>query len=255
MNPDEKNEGAGTNPDTNTDDEIGGLDIPNPEVQEAIPVAETAPVDSPAGSAPSAGSSAAALEGDTPSSPAPTGPRVFPQHYSLLFGSVVVLVGAMSVWERAHVFGVDVSGSQMISGTLLIAMALYCVIVGVINIITGRLRGMFAAFLTGVFALYLSIKGYMRTLGAEAVVNEDGETLVRGFLSREEIKTLPGEHSFQTDLTTWISQFGPGVWITLIGGILITLVFLKAIVGGGKKGDVAPAAASSRSGGPRRSRR
>jgi hypothetical protein len=245
MNPDEKNEGAGTNPDTNTDDEIGGLDIPNPEVREAIPVAEGAPVES----------SPPASEDEAPPPPAPTGPRVFPQHYSILFGSVVVLVGAMSVWERAHVFGVDVSGPQMISGTLLIAMALYCVIVGVINIITGRLRGMFAVFLTGVFALYLSIKGYMRTLDADAVVSEGGETLVRGFLSRDQIKTLPGEHSFQLDLTTWVSQFGPGVWITLIGGILITLVFLKAIVGGGKKGEAAPAAASNRSGGARRSRR
>jgi len=229
MSAEENEEGVGMNPDTNTDDEIGGLDIPNPEVQEAIPVAESAPAPAPADTTQPA------------PPPPPAGPRVFPQHYSLLFGAVVVLVGALSAWERAGIFGVEITGIDMISGTLLIAMALYCVIVGVINIITGRLRGMFASFLTGVIALYLAIKAYMRTIDQDP------------FQPYSTLKELPGE-SWRSAINLWVGQFGPGVWITLIGGALLTGVFLKAIVPGGKKQDAA-GVAPARSTGARRPRR
>ena len=66
-------------PDTSTEDQIGDLEIAAPE--ESVPVAGAAPPD-----APPAG---------------PPGPRTFPQHYTLLLGSIFIFVGAISVWERA----------------------------------------------------------------------------------------------------------------------------------------------------------
>ena len=73
-----------TDPDTSTEDQIGDLEIAAPE--ESVPVAGAAP------GAPQAAS---------------LGPRTFPQHYTLLLGFVFVFVGAISVWEREHVFGKD----------------------------------------------------------------------------------------------------------------------------------------------------
>ncbi|MHC4223326.1 MAG: hypothetical protein ACYSUN_04995 [Planctomycetota bacterium] len=226
------------NPDTNTDDEIDKLEVPEPVGQPAIPVAEEA-------AAP------------PPPAPAPR-PRVFPQHYTLLYGAVVTGIASLAVWERAHVFGVDISGPQMLSGMFLLAMATYCTIVGILNVLQGRLRGMLASFVTGVAALYFGIKAYFRTIEQDSFLSRED---ISRFLSdnvipqqfRENMDAFPKAaldaiETWQDKYIYWIGQFGPGVWLSLLGGLLIVLVFLKALVGGGKKKEEAPAQPARRRG-------
>jgi hypothetical protein len=218
-------------PDTSTDDEIDKLDIGEPVVQPAIPVAE---------------------EAAAPPAPLPpAGPRVFPQHYTLLYSAVVVGVAALSVWERPHIFGVEVRGPDMISGVFLLAMAVYTAIVGMLNILQGRLRGMLAAFVTGVASLYFGIKAYFRTIDQDAFLSRGelsdyiGKNIYpERFLENMEAFPKAALHSIETwqgKWTYWAGQFGPGVWFSLLGGVLIVLIFLKAILGGGGKKKQEPA--------------
>lgn len=223
-------------PDTNTDDNVSGdLEISEPSYPEAVPVADAA--DTP--------------QAEQPAPPAPAGPRAFPQHYTLLLGSVMCMVASLVIWERAHVFGQDVRGIDMISGSFLFAMALYGVIVAILNIQHGRLRGMMSSFITGAAALYIGIKKALATFGQDM------------FLTKSEIsayvtkKVIPERAPFDAapDLfpkgtldqftdhkEVWgyfLGQYAPGVWWSILGGLLIVFVFLKAFMPS-KKAEPAP---------------
>lgn len=224
-----------TDHDTSTDDEVGDLELGEPE---AIPVAEAPPLSAPSGPTP------------------PVGTRTFPQHYSLLFGAVMVLVASLSVWEREHVLGRQVSGPEMITGTFLLVMSLYVCIVGVLNIVQGRLRGMMAAFVTGASSLYFGIVAFSRTLNADACLGKNeiskfvnDHVIPQRFLDNPDL-TFPSAVLSRFDdkkqiYTYWIGQFGPGVWFAMLGGALIVLVFLKAFFPS-KKAAPAPAPRSPR---------
>ncbi len=95
------------------------------------------------------------------------GPRTFPQQYTMLFGCVLVLIATLSVWEREHVFGKDIRGTDMISGCFLLAFALHSTIIQILGLIQGRLR-LLATFMTGFLALYFGIPAYLRTGRQEA---------------------------------------------------------------------------------------
>jgi predicted small integral membrane protein len=237
MNDEEHKEPDTSDPDTNTDDEIGDLQISeSEEVQEAIPVAEEPP--------------------PPPEQPAPAlppGPRTFPQHYTLLFASVMVAVAAMAVWERAHVFGKDIVGHPSgIAGTFLLTMGAYGVIIGMLNILQGRLRGMMAAFVTGVAALYFGIKAFVRTLNHDGCLglNEiknfvnDPAAIPQRFADDASLvfpkDALSSFEDHKEIYSYWVGQFGPGVWWSIVGGALIVLVFLKAFMPA-KKAEPAPA--------------
>jgi hypothetical protein len=196
---------GGEGPDTDT----GDIEVPA-----AIPVAE------------------AAGGGAQPPPAEPAGPRVFPQHYSILLGASLVLVGAFTVWEREHVFGKEIRGPDMISGAFLLAMALYTLVVGMLNVVGGRLRGMLGAFVTGVASIYLAVGKMIDTQGAAH------------FRGWSDFK----EGSIQDKVSGFVGQFGPGVWLSLLGGLWIVLVFVKAIFGGKKTAAPASAAASRRRG-------
>ena len=104
-------------PDTSTEDQIGDLEINSGG---DIPVAEAAAPDAP---------------------PAAAGPRTFPQHYTLLMGGVFVFAASQADWERAHVFGQTTNGTGMAHGTFLMALSIYVVLVAILNILHGRLKG------------------------------------------------------------------------------------------------------------------
>jgi hypothetical protein len=182
---------------------------------------------------------------------APAAPRSFPQHYKLLFGAFCVLIGSMAVWQRAHVFGVDVEGEEMISGNLLTILSGYCVLIGMLNIMHGRLAGMLAAFLTALAALYFGLPGMYRTYTHDAFVTEgeiaeyissvksgEGERIPKRF---EDLgMSFPSETitNFKTKQDKWyyvMGQFAPGPIFTSIGGFLLLWVFAGAIFGGKKK--------------------
>ena len=236
-------------PDTNTDDNLGDLELSKPSFPETLPVAEA---DSP-GEEPQAGE---------PPPAAPAGPSTFPQHYTLLFGSILVMVSGLAVWERAHVFGVEVSGLQMISGTFLFAFGLYTALVGMLNILHGRLRGMMASFITGAAGLFLGIKAAFRTY-AQGLHLEHGE--IAAFLKTQ---AIPDRDPFASDPTSfpnaaleklqtqqeviyyWLGQWGPGIWLSILGGSLIVWVFLKAFLPS-KKAKPAPAPSRARGRGRR----
>jgi hypothetical protein len=181
---------------------------------------------------------------------------VFPQHYTILFGAVMVFVGAISVWERERIFGGVVIGSDTITGSFLLAMAIYTALVGVLNIVEGRLKGMLGAFVTGVTALWFGLRALVRTLNRPEFLSfsEIGD-----YTEKQAIPERFAEGGFPADalaeVTTrqeqfysWLGQIAPGVWWTVLGGILIVLVFLKALFGGGKKKAPAPAPSPRRRG-------
>jgi len=210
----------------------------------------------------------AADDAPPPAPPQQAGPRTMPQHYSLLFACFTVFIGAISVWEREHVFGAEVEGPAMISGAFLMALAGYATIIGIINILQGRLRGVMATMALCFFALYFSIPALNSTYQNEAFVtfgeiSEYKETqdapnpIIPDRFNENADLTFPAETldampmTWQTPYKYGIGQFAPGPLMTLFGGILIAWVFLKGIFGGKKK-EPAPAPSSSRSGRRRR---
>ena len=207
---------------------------------------------------PPAGSSAGGGEQIASAAAAPAGvptgsaaPRSFPEHYKLLFGAFCVLIGSMAVWQRAHVFGMEVEGDEMISGNLLTILSGYCVLIGFLNIMHGRMAGMLAAFLTALAALYFGLPGMYKTYTHDAFVTEaeiaeyissvktgDGDRIPQRFADHG--LTFPSEaiKGFKTKQDKWyyvMGQFAPGPIFTTMGGFLMLWVFAGAIFGGKKK--------------------
>ena len=200
--------------------------------------------------------------GGPPPAAAPSGPRSYPQHYRLLFGAFCVMMGGMAVWQREHVFGMEIEGEDMISGNLLMILGGYSVLVGALNILTGRLAGMLAAFLCGLTALYFGIPGILATSSQDAYVSlSDIDTYISSEETARKIpdrfkqgtvefpeKTIEG---FTTKQDSWyyvIGQYAPGPIYTTLGGFLLIWVFAGAMFGGKKKsgGSEPPPAARRR---------
>jgi hypothetical protein len=147
---------------------------------------------------------------------AEAGPRVFPQHYALLFGHVACVLGFLGVWERAEHFGTEVRGTAMISASVVGLYAVYGTIVGVLNILHGRLRGMLSAFFTGFLATLFAFQALQRTWRHETY---------RSFGTVQE-----DVGSFFGAARAWVGQFGPGALLTFAGGIIVLSVFVKAFL-------------------------
>jgi len=163
-------------------------------------------------------------------------PRSFPQHFSLLFASTMIVIGCATDWHREAVFGDDLEGIEMISGAFLMAFASYSILIGLLNVMQGRLRGMGSAFLTGFLAIFFSLKAIGRTLSAEA--NPDSGAL--GWRSYEDIDAGTVQEKF----AGFIGQICPGALLALVGGLLIIGVFIKAMLP--NKAAEAPAPSSRR---------
>lgn len=192
-------------PDTDTGDEIEGLPpADESEVPAAVPVA------------PPAAEPAAA---EAPPPPPPGGPRIFPQQYTMLFANTFILVACLTVWERAGITGRDLYGFQSIGGSIVMGFAAYSVLAGLVGLVRGGVN-FFATLGTGFFALYFAIKVMLRTI-------DHGNFQYFGDL-KEKL-------GFQQALNTLLSQFGPGIHLCLFGGLIIVVMFLKAMFGGKKK--------------------
>ncbi|MHC4550270.1 MAG: hypothetical protein ACYTEZ_15980 [Planctomycetota bacterium] len=197
-------------PDTDSGDEIEGLD---PTVAPAIPVAP--PLEA---------------EVKPAAPPPPAGPRIFPQQYTMLFANTFVLIGCLTVWERAHITGRDLYGFQSIGGSIVLAFAAYSVLAGVVGLVRGGVN-FFSTLGTGFFGLYFGIKVLLRTIDHA------------NFLPLGNLREKMG---LQAAVNTLLSQFGPGLFLTLFGGAIIVLLFFKAMFGG-KKNEPAPPPARRRS--------
>lgn len=191
-------------PDTDTGDEIEGLPPADEDVAQAVPVAP--PVET-------------GFEEPPPPPPPPSGPRIFPQQYTMLFANTCILVGCLTVWERAGITGRDLYGFQSIGGSIVMAFAAYSVLAGMVGLIRGGVN-FFATLGTGFFALYFAIKVMLRTI-------DHGNFQYFGDL-KEKL-------GFQQGLNTLLSQFGPGIHLCLFGGLIIVVMFFKAMFGGKKK--------------------
>lgn len=202
-------------PETNTEGDVSPLELKGePASGTGIPVAPPIVAAAPA-----------------PAPAAPAGPRVFPQHYTLLFGTLAVALGSLLVWERAAVCGVDVAGTQMIRGSILLLLGTYSAIVAILNILQGRLR-VGSAALTGLLALYFTIEHIVKRITKAPAFKKFGDF----------------EGALQTRIEKFIGQFGPGELLVMLGGAVIMLIFLKAFLPG-KSSAEAPAPTSRR---PRR---
>jgi len=200
-------EGEDINPDTDT----GDVDEGEAGVPPAIPVAEP--------------SFAAAKEAPAPPPPAPAGPpRVYPEQYRMLFANTAIFLGCLTVWERAHVMGVDVVGFETIGGAVVAACAGYSLLAGVVGLIRGGVN-FFGTLLTGFLALYFAIRNLLGQIGHE---------------NFKYLGDLQEELGFQGGLNALLGQVGPGIYLNLIGGLVIFFLFFKAMFGGKKK-EPAPA--------------
>ena len=188
-------------PDTGTGD--FDADAGDSPVQPAIPVAEPAFSESPPPAAPAG---------------PPPGPRIYPQQYTLLFANTMILVGCLTVWERAHVAGRDFYGYEMIGGAFVLAWAAYSMLASVVGLVRGGVN-MFGSLGTGFFALYFAVRNLLHTIGLE------------NFKYFGDFKDL----GFQAQINAFLGQIGPGIYLNLIGGGVILLLFLKAMFGGKKK--------------------
>ncbi len=158
----------------------------------------------------------------------PQGPAGPKESYRLLFGASFIVAGGLAVWQRATVFDgrVEVTGLDSVSVSLLFAFGLYTFLVGIANVVSGRLiPGMPAAFVTGVCGLWFGIRGFLTTWQQE------------GCLGWDEVgKNLQGtaDEGMLAQVRVWLGQFAPGPWAATLGGLVIVVVFLKAIFGGKK---------------------
>ena len=216
MTTDDKLPGDPGDPDTSTDaGQDQDLEINDPPMSDdagfgaAVPVAEEAPSDEPA----------------PPQDVRVVPPRSFPQHFSLLFASSMIFIGCLSVWHRAPVFLQERTGSSMISGSFLLAVSFYSIIVALLNVLQGRLRGMGSAFLLGILSLYFAFKTMVLTMGQEAV-EINGVQVTTGWVAYADTKA----ETFQGKVTGFIGQLGPGMLLTMLGGFIIILVFIKAMM-------------------------
>lgn len=206
-------------------------------------------------------------DGPPPPPPSQAGPRTLPQHFSLLFANFVVFVGAISVWEREHVFGMEIEGPEMLTGAFMLALAGYATIVSILNIMQGRLRGMLATLSVCFFALYFGVPALFATHNHDAALtmgeisaykDSEGATeqVIPDRFKNDPKLTFPAETidalpaTWQTPIRVYCGQHAPGPVLTVFGGLLILWVFLKGIFGGKKK-EPAPAP-SSKSGRRRR---
>jgi hypothetical protein len=203
-----------------SDAEIEGLPEPDTD-SEDMPAAEAIPVAEPLAPAPPA---------------APTGPRIFPQQYTMLFANTLILVGALTVWERSSVTGrPDLLGIVSIGGAFVAAFSAYCVLTGLVSLVRGGVR-FGSTLLSGFFAVYFAIKSMVRIMRFDEVtVTGPGGTdlvIAPGFRYFGDFKEQLGT---QGAVDALLGQFGPGQYLTLLGGLIIMLMFLKAMFGGKKK--------------------
>ena len=203
-----------------------------------------------------------------PAQPPQAGPRTLPQHFSLLFANFVVFVGAISVWEREHVFGMEIEGPEMLSGAFLLALGGYATIVSILNIMQGRLRGMMATLSVCFFALYFGFPAMKATYEHPAFLTSDevadyrmpendAAPQIPDRFTSDETLEFPSEaldampQTWQTPYKFMLGQYAPGPLLTVFGGLLIAWVFLKGIFGGKKK-EPTPAPSAARGGRRRR---
>jgi hypothetical protein len=198
-------------PDTDTGDKFPAM--------EAIPVAEPTPPQPPPASAP------AGVEG----------PRIFPQQYKMLFANTCILIGTLTVWERHHVTGQpDLYGFVSIGGAFVMACAAYCILVGVVGLIRGGMR-LGSSLLSSFFALYFAIKSMIRVIRIDevkAVVAGQEAVVVPGFQLWGDISD---KYGFQRGVEVFLAQFGPGIYLNLLGGAVILWRFVKAMFFSKKK--------------------
>ena len=195
-------------PDTDTGDEIERLPpADESDVAQAVPVAP--PVDTDAEPA----------SEEPPPPPPPSGPRIFPQQYTMLFANTFILVGCLTVWERAGITGRDLYGFQSIGGSIVMGFAAYSVLVGIVGLVRGGVN-FFSTLGTGFFALYFAIKVMLRTIDHD------------NFLPFGNLKE---QYGTQQGINELLSEFGPGIHLCLFGGAIILVMFFKAMFGGKKK--------------------
>jgi hypothetical protein len=194
-------------------DDLENLPDPDTDTGEKFPAMEAIPVAEP--SAPEPPPAAAPAGGE--------GPRIFPQQYKMLFANTCILVGALSVWERHHVTGqADLYGFQSIGGAFVLAAAAYCILVGVVGLIRGGMR-LGSSLLSSFFALYFAISSMLR------VYRHDN------FLAYGDWTEPPHSKGAQAAINALLAQFGPGHYLSLLGGAVIFWMFIKAMFFSKKK--------------------
>jgi hypothetical protein len=206
-------------------DDLENLPDPDTDTGEKFPAMEAIPVAEPAGGPPA------------PPASEPEGPRIYPQQYKMMFANVCILVGTLTVWERHHVTGQpDLYGFVSIGGAFVMAASAYCVLVGLVGLFRGGMR-LGSSLLSSFFALYFAIKSMVRVAGLDEV-----KAVIPG--TTQEVVLSPGfmyfgdathKHGIQEGVEVFLGQFGPGIYLNLLGGAVIFWMFVKAMFFSKKK--------------------
>lgn len=202
--------------------------LPEPDTDtgdEKFPAMEAIPVAEPEAPAPPPAAAAAG----------PEAPRIFPQQYKMLFANVCILAGTLTVWERQHVTGqADLYGFTSIGGAFVMAASAYCILVGIVGLLRGGMR-LGSSLLSSFFALYFAIKSMVRLIRIDevkAMVGDQEVIIVPGFQLWGDISD---KYGFQRGVEVFLAQFGPGIYLNLLGGAVIFWMFIKAMFFSKKK--------------------
>jgi len=202
--------------------------LPDPDTDtgdEKLPAMEAIPVAEPEAPAPPPAQAPAGVEG----------PRIFPQQYKMLFANTCILVGTLTVWERHHVTGqADLYGFVSIGGAFVMAASAYCILVGIVGLMRGGMR-LGSSLLSSFFALYFAIKSMVRVIRLDevkAMVMDQEVIIVPGF---KYFGDCTHDHGFQRGVEIFLAQFGPGIYLNLLGGAVIFWMFIKAMFFSKKK--------------------
>lgn len=175
---------------------------PSPDVTSPIQLGAVVPAPGvPAEAAPAASAPAPAAEAAAPAE------GDFRQHYSLLFCSVAMFIGA--TWLPIEGGVLDLYAKDSISGGFLTVFAAYGICAGWMNI-HNRKMIVWPAFFAAADGLYIAVKR--------------GMELVKPALDRTDM--APRD---------WVRLFGPGYYIITICSLMVLWTLLTAVMDGAKR--------------------
>ncbi len=137
--------------------------------------------------------------------------------FGLIFAAVLIGVGSLSSWTSHRPS--DLHGSDTIRGTAMLALSVYALFQGVLNVYHRR-HVIWPSLLNATLALWVSIGGILDVSKSEA------------WKAAQEKVDKGGVSLLESYVGWWLRQIPPGFLLLLAGGALVAILLLKGIVAG-----------------------